>query len=259
MERVYELDFERANQAFASHILAVKDLHEAQMQLMATNKTVRSLACRFEDAKRELRAATAAAAAATASIDRKRKAAADAEDDFNSHIRLTRHCYAASAGAAVAAAAATAAADPRPSAAAAAAAAEPVYYAVSPVYSAAYSADHASTVNCGGDTPTYNPTSDAYSPQSPSGSGLTPPHRSPIDYDKINGEPIYSPSPNYCYKNGCGSPRAPPHYSPTSPSYSATSPTYCPTTPPYTPCGNSRPRSPHASAAEKRKALKWGC
>ena len=121
------------------------------MQLMSTKTTVRSLTCRFKDAKRELKVAAAAAAEASASVDRKRKAASDAEDDVNAHVRLTRHCYGNSGYSAEEQQQKQHVAVCRPG--------SPVYFAVFPVYSAVYSADYAASKsidpNCGGGTPTY--------------------------------------------------------------------------------------------------------
>ncbi len=75
-----------AEQAYAAHLQAAKELHQAQMHMMWSKRAIRTL----DD---ELSMATAAAAAATELVDRKCKTAATAEDDFNTTTRMTSNCY----------------------------------------------------------------------------------------------------------------------------------------------------------------------
>ena len=76
-----------AEQAYAAHLQAAKELHRAQMQMIRSKRALRML-------NDELSNATAAAAKATELVARKRKAADAAADGFNATARLTWHCYA---------------------------------------------------------------------------------------------------------------------------------------------------------------------
>ena len=107
---------EAVEQAYAAHLLAAKELHQAQMQMMRSKRAIRTLNDEFVQA-------TTAAVKATELVDRKRKATAAAEEDFNATSRMTRHCY----GTAEAADYHRSNKAPSPN--------SPVYHAVSPVYS----------------------------------------------------------------------------------------------------------------------------
>ena len=237
LDRVYEQNRKEAEEAYANHMIASRELHDAEMRMMTAKRAIRSL-------NDELTKATATAAAATELVDRKRKAADSAAADFKFTSEVTRGCYGTEGAKRIRSAV------------------SPVYHAVSPVYSekvvkrirssspspAVYSKlkSGAKVVEIeqesqdpygGGDTPSYNPTSPSYVPQRPEGDGNSPPYRSPVGHCRITGEPIYSPS-EFRTKT--------PSYAPTSPNYSATTP--------KTPS----PLSPHSMAAAKRATLRWG-
>ena len=241
IDRIYEQNRKEAELAYANHMIAAKELHEAQMRMMTAKRAIRAL-------NDELSQATVAAASATELVDRKRKAAAAAAEDFKHTSEMTRGCYGTEGAKRICSPV------------------SPVYYAVSPVYSkkvetakvieaakvieisaaaeaaspaAAASSQESQDPYGGDETPSYNPTSASYVPQRPEGDGRSPRCCSPVGYCHITGDPIYS-------RNKPTSPR----YAPTSPNYSATSPTYTPKTPP--------PLSPHTIAAAKRVTLKWG-
>eukprot|EP00291_Cryptomonas_curvata_P029600 CAMPEP_0172207764 /NCGR_PEP_ID=MMETSP1050-20130122/34037_1 /TAXON_ID=233186 /ORGANISM="Cryptomonas curvata, Strain CCAP979/52" /LENGTH=227 /DNA_ID=CAMNT_0012887159 /DNA_START=486 /DNA_END=1165 /DNA_ORIENTATION=+ len=209
LDRVYEQNMKEAEQAYAAHLQAAKELHQAQVHMMRSKRAIRAL---NDD---DLSQATAVATAATELFDRKRKAAVSAEEDFNATARLTRHCYATEDYATE---------DTR----------SPVYHAVYPVYS---------TVNSGDDTPgycpfdpmarsdcpsspSYCPVSKDYSPQNPCGNGDSPQYNSPIAYCPITGVPTY---------------RRRAAYVPTSPSYTPTSPAYSSHTPDHSPPSSPTP------------------
>jgi hypothetical protein len=240
LNRVYVTNMKEAEQAYATHLQAAKELHQVQMHMMRSKRAIRKL-------NDELSKATAAAAAATELVDRKRKAAATAEDDFNAITRMTRNCYGTEERSQ----------SPSPE--------SPVYHAVSPVYSKKVEAsvkDDEKTqlsVNSGGDTPSCRPTG-------------------PIEHelqDPYGGDDTaaYSPSPS-SYRPTL------PSYCPTSPSYCPTSPSssYVPQRPEGN-CSSPRcnslngycritgvpiyakplaAASPHTLAAAKRSGLKWG-
>ena len=245
LDRVYDQNMKESDAAYAAHLKAAKELHQAQIAMMRSKRAVRAL-------NDELAKANATAASATELVDRKRKAADAAADDFEATSRLTRGCYGTEGSAPC-----------RPTYRPI----SPAYSKVVPVYSKVVgppSADDEETqLPCdgkadvidveqesqdpyGGETPSYNPVSKDYVPQDPCGSPVY--HvNSPKGYCCITGEPIYSPvKPRYAPTS--------PRYSATSPKYSATSPTYTPRTPPHSPPA----LSPHVLAAAKRAGLKWG-
>ena len=232
LDRVYDQNImmKESDAAYAAHLKAAKELHQAQVAMMRSKRAVRAL-------NDELAKANAAAASATELVDRKRKAANAAADDFEATSRMTRGCYGKEASSVC-----------RPT--------SPTYSKVVPVYSKVVDpaktaaaappraddeetqlpagakvidVDQESQDPYGGETPSYNPVSKDYVPQNPCGDGNSPVYHvnSPVAYCRITGEPIYSP------KKG----------------YSATSPTYTPHTPPH---------SPHVLAAAKRACLRWG-
>ena len=228
LDRVYDQNMKESEAAYAAHLKAAKELHQAQIAMMRSKRAVRAL-------NDELAKANATAASATELVDRKRKAADAAADDFEATSRLTRGCYGTEGSAPC----------------------RPTYRPISPAYSKVVgppSADDEETqLPCdgkadvidveqesqdpydGGETPSYNPVSKDYVPQDPCGDGNSPVYHvnSPVGYCHITGEPIYSP--------------VKPRYAPTS--LGATSPTYTPRTPPH---------SPHVLAAAKRACLRWG-
>jgi hypothetical protein len=269
LDRVYVSNMEESEAAYAAHIKASNELHEAEIAMMRSKRAVRAL-------NAELNKATAEAASATEIVDRKRKAADEAAADFDSTARITRHCYgtegkrrAPSPTSPVYRPTSPAYSKVLPvysKAVATIEAAEetqltvhggetpsfcpcspsyrptfyrpasPAYSKVLPVYSKLV-VEHESQDPSGGDTtPSYNPVSKDYVPQNPCGDGNSPVYRSPNGYCHITGEPIYSPTHPT---------------NPTSPRYSATSPKYSATSPP-------RPISPHVIAAAKRSTLRWG-
>ena len=210
LDRLYDSNMKEAEQAYAAHIRATEELHQAQMNMMRRKRAIRTL-------NDELSNATAAAADATELVDRKRKAAAAAAQDFELATQMTRGCYGTEAKRSKKA----------PEAA----------YASSPVYSKVVDASKLNEVAAiehesqdPYDAQTYNPTSPRYAPR----------------FDPVS--PSHWP--------------ASPSYVPTTPRYEPTSPSYEPTSPICKPCysatSNSPPPSPHAVAAAKRSALKWG-
>jgi len=231
LDRVYEQNVKESEAAYAAHLKAAKELHQAEVAMMRSKRAVRAL-------NDELAKATATAASATELVDRKRKAADAAADDFEATSRMTRGCYGTEGSA--------------PSST------SPAYFKVAPVYSkvvvaaktagaapaAAPAGDNETQLPRvaaveqesqdpydGGETPSFNPVSKDYVPQNPCGSPVY--HvNSPVGYCRLTGEPIYGP------KKG----------------YSATSPTYTPKTPKSPPPAIS----PHVLAAAKRAGLKWG-
>ena len=225
LDRVYVSHMEESEAAYAAHVKASNELHEAEMAMMRSKRAVRAL-------NDELDKATAAAASATEIVDRKRKAADEAAAGFDSRAQITRGCYGTESKRRAPSSVY------RPT--------SPTYHKVEPVYSERVTeeetqlpdVEHESQDPHGGDT------TPSYVPQNPCGDGNSPVYRPPIGYSHINGdvcEPIYIPTqPRYAPPS--------PRYSATSPKYSATSPTYTPTTPP----------SPHVIAAAKRSSLRWG-
>ena len=246
LDRVYDQNMKESEAAYAAHLKAAKELHQAQIAMMRSKRAVRAL-------NDELAKANAAAASATELVDRKRKAADAAADDFETTSRMTRGCYGTEGSAPC-----------RPTYRPI----SPAYSKVVPVYSKVVgppSADDEETqLPCGGkaevidveqesqdpydggETPSYNPVSKDYVPQDPCGDGNSPVYHvnSPVGYCHITGEPIYSPVK-----------ATKPRYAPTSLGYSATSPTYTPRTPTSPP---PLPPSPHVLAAAKRACLRWG-
>lgn len=242
LDRVYDENMKEAEVAYAAHLQAAKELHQAQMDMMRSKRAIRTL-------NDQLSKATAAAAKATELVDRKRKAADAAAEDFDSTARMTRHCYSTLPESTESSTQDKRRRSPSPF--------SPVYYAVSPVYSAVVkpadkyepktpdhspgSSPHATARVNGGseteaeieqesqdpyggdDTPSYCPVSKDYVPQNPAGDCNSPRYNSPTAYCRVTGEPIYGSSK-----------------------------TYCPTTPSYCPI------SPAAAASAKRASLKWG-
>ena len=214
LDRLYDSNMKEAEQAYAAHLRATEELHQAQMNMMRRKRAIRTL-------NDELSNATAAAADATELVDRKRKAAAAAAQDFELATQLTRDCYGTEAKRSKKA--------PE--------AAPPPANAGSKVVDAAKlnkvaAIEHESQDPY--DAQTHNPTSPRYAPRF-----------DPVSPSHWPASPSYVPnSPIYVRATS---------YEPTSPickpCYSATSPTYTP---------NSPPPSPHAVAAAKRSALKWG-
>ena len=86
LDRVYDQNMKESEAAYAAHLKASNELHQAEVAMMRSKRTVRALDAELDKAK-------AAAAAATEIVDRKRKAADDAAADFDSTARITRHCY----------------------------------------------------------------------------------------------------------------------------------------------------------------------
>ena len=86
LDRLYDSNMKEAEQAYAAHIRATEELHQAQMNMMRRKRAIWTL-------NDELSNATAAAADATELVDRKRKAAAAAAQDFELATQLTRDCY----------------------------------------------------------------------------------------------------------------------------------------------------------------------
>ncbi len=86
LDRIYDQNKKEAELAYTNHVMAAKELHDAQMRMMTAKRAIRSL-------NDKLTEATAAAAAATELVDRKCKAADDAECAFNGAVSLTRDCY----------------------------------------------------------------------------------------------------------------------------------------------------------------------
>ena len=271
LEKAHDAALAKSAATYETHVVASRELHEAQQHLMKTKRMMQRL-------ESDLREAKAAAVDAIAAVDRKRKAAADAEDGFNSDIRSARHCYGLQSALKCAPAV-----DPMDrSGEGLSDAPAPVYYAPEPalkchpVYSPVdptYRGGETPSVNpyesqgtC--ETPTYAPTSASYVPQDPNCGGVSLPG-SPIGYHPLTGVPQYktrkmSPSftppgspkptrnpttPSYC-------PSSPPHTAAAarspqcSPAYKPTTPRYCPSSPP--------PHSPHTAAAARSRALKWG-
>jgi hypothetical protein len=85
-EKTYDMDLAKPAATYEAHVVASRELHEAQQHLMKSKRAMQRIEAKLCEAK-------AAAVDATAAVDRKRKKMADAEEDFNSGIRLSRHCY----------------------------------------------------------------------------------------------------------------------------------------------------------------------
>ena len=174
LDRVYDQNMKESEAAYAAHLKASKELHQATVAMMRSRHAASAL-------RAELDKANAAAASATETVDRKRKAADEAAADFDSCARIARHCYG------------------RPTA---------------PVYSKASKAaeEHESQDPYGGETPCYNPVSKDYVPQNPCASPVY--HvNSPKGYCSITGEPIYSPNevtkPRYSATSPTYTPQSP--------------------------------------------------
>ena len=127
IDRVYDQNMKESEAAYAAHLKASKELHQATVAMMRSRHAASAL-------RAELDKANAAAASATETVDRKRKAADEAAADFDSCARIARHCYG------------------RPTA---------------PVYSKAAAEEQESQDPYGGETPCYNPVSKDYVPQNP--------------------------------------------------------------------------------------------
>lgn len=232
LEKAHDAALAKSAATYETHVMASRELHEAQQHLMKTKRAMQRL-------ESELREAKAAAVDATAAVDRKRKAAADAEDDFNADIRLARHCYGLGCAALepalkcipvyspVGDGGETPSYAPEP-----ALKCHPVYSPVDPTYRGGETPSVNPYESQGGcETPTFAPTSASYVPQDPNcGCGA---HHG---YHPLTGVPQYTARKTFT--------------PPGSPTYKPTTPGYCPSSPP--------PHSPHTAAAARSKALKWG-
>jgi hypothetical protein len=189
LDRVYDQNMKESEAAYAAHLKASNELHQAEVAMMRSKRTVRALDAELDKAK-------AAAAAATEIVDRKRKAADEAAADFDSTARITRHCYGTEGSA------------PSPT--------SPVsrhtYHKTYPVYSEVVGkakvidVEQESQDPYGGESPTQSP-APVYHVTSPKG------------YCHRTGEPIYSPTQPR-YNPSATSPK----YSATSPTYTPTTP-----------------------------------
>jgi hypothetical protein len=174
LDRIYDQNKKEAELAYTNHVMAAKELYDAQMRMMTAKRAIRLL-------NNKLTETTAAAAAATELVDRKCKAADDAECAFNAVTGLTRNCYGTEEKCR----------KKSPE--------SPIYHAVSPVYSKKIEYFSRLPVNSGGDTPSYCPNAQAnycpvssdYKPQKPAGNGDSPGCNSPNSYCPRTGEPIY--------------------------------------------------------------------
>jgi hypothetical protein len=236
LQKRYDADLAKSAATYETHVMASRELHEAQQHLMKTKRMMQRL-------ESDLREAMAAAVDATAAVDRKRKAAADAEDSFNSDVRLARHCYGLKCAALEPALKCIPVYSPvgdggeTPSYAPAPA--PTVYSPVDPTYRGGETPTVNPYESQGGcETPTYAPTSASYVLQNPN-CGCGSHHGSPIGYHPLTGVPQYKTrkmSPTF-------TPPGSPAYKPTTLRYSPSSPL---------------PHSPHTAAAARSKALKWG-
>ena len=86
LDRVYDQNMKESEAAYAAHLKASKELHQATVAMMRSRHAASAL-------RAELDKANAAAASATETVDRKRKAADEAAADFDSCARIARHCY----------------------------------------------------------------------------------------------------------------------------------------------------------------------
>ena len=86
IDRVYDQNMKESEAAYAAHLKASKELHQATVAMMRSRHAASAL-------RAELDKANAAAASATETVDRKRKAADEAAADFDSCARIARHCY----------------------------------------------------------------------------------------------------------------------------------------------------------------------
>ena len=92
IDRVYDQNMKESEAAYAAHLKASKELHQATVAMMRSRHAASAL-------RAELDKANAAAASATETVDRKRKAADEAAADFDSCARIARHCYGSKAAA----------------------------------------------------------------------------------------------------------------------------------------------------------------
>ena len=90
LDRVYDQNMKESEAAYAAHLKASKELHQATVAMMRSRHAASAL-------RAELDKANAAAASATETVDRKRKAADEAAADFDSCARIARHCYGSNA------------------------------------------------------------------------------------------------------------------------------------------------------------------
>ena len=81
-----EMNMMESNAAYAAHVKASEELHQAQVAMMLSKCAI----CALND---ELTKASAATAAATELVDRRRKAADAASQDFLLTSQMTRACY----------------------------------------------------------------------------------------------------------------------------------------------------------------------
>ena len=129
LDRVYDQNMKESEAAYAAHLKASKELHQATVAMMRSRHAASAL-------RAELDKANAAAASATETVDRKRKAADEAAADFDSCAQIARHCYG-----------------------------RPTTLNYSKASKAAE--EHESQDPYGGETPCYNPVSKDYVPQNP--------------------------------------------------------------------------------------------
>ena len=179
IDRVYDQNMKESEAAYAAHLKASKELHQATVAMMRSRHAASAL-------RAELDKANAAAASATETVDRKRKAADEAAADFDSCARIARHCYG------------------RPT--------TPVYSKASKALDSKAAEEHESQDPYGGETPCYNPVSKDYVPQNPCASPVY--HvNSPKGYCSVTGEPIYSPNevtkPRYSATSPTYTPQSP--------------------------------------------------
>ena len=92
LDRVYDQNMKESEAAYAAHLKASKELHQATVAMMRSRHAASAL-------RADLDKANAAAASATETVDRKRKAADEAAADFDSCAQIARHCYGSKAAA----------------------------------------------------------------------------------------------------------------------------------------------------------------
>jgi hypothetical protein len=80
LDDVYDANMKESEAAYAAHLKAAMELHQAQVAMMRSKRAVRAL-------NDELAKATAAAASTTELVDRKRKAADAAAEGFENFGR----------------------------------------------------------------------------------------------------------------------------------------------------------------------------
>jgi hypothetical protein len=88
LDHLYDANMKEAEQGYGAHLQTIKELHQAQMQMMRSTRANRTWTLNDEMAE-----ATAAAAKLTELVDWKRKAASAAAQDFELTSQMTRGCY----------------------------------------------------------------------------------------------------------------------------------------------------------------------